>query len=177
MGDSSFASINGVLYPSPESSLLEAIDVGFRGMSGAIAVNQGTQELVGMFVGRGAALGLKEGAELPEIIHYLSKKEEGREVSDTKLTEPTIIPSLPSELKILCKYLGEKFDKLEKKVEIVDKKVDYLLQNTLLKHDINQVLTIVAQRRGLIVPGHIIAKHIETGSAVEIRSFAKLQED
>ena len=161
--NSSFASITSVLYPSPESALLEAIDVGFRGMSGAIALKQETTELVGMFVRRGAALGLKEGAEVPKFAHHRTKETIAEHSSATT-------PSLSPELKILCEYFNQKFERIEKKM-------DYLLQDALMKHDLNQLLGIVALRRGLVLPSHAIMKHIETSPAVELRKFAKLQED
>lgn len=50
--------VNGTIYESPNSGLLEVINIGFNGMSGAIAIsNEKTLEMVGMFIGRGKNLG------------------------------------------------------------------------------------------------------------------------
>lgn len=42
--ESVIGAVSSLLYPSPSSPLLEAIDVGFRGMSGAIAIDTSTDE-------------------------------------------------------------------------------------------------------------------------------------
>lgn len=48
--------VKGTVYPSPKSSFLESIGIGFRGMSGAICVDD-DNGLIGMFVRRGHDLG------------------------------------------------------------------------------------------------------------------------
>ena len=53
----SFGKVNGVAYASPNSEMLEALNIGFKGMSGAIAVNN-NNDLIGMFVRRGVSLGV-----------------------------------------------------------------------------------------------------------------------
>lgn len=53
----------GIIYRSPSSSLYEAINVGFRGMSGAICVDPNNiGSYVGMFVRLGKNLGSDSGA-------------------------------------------------------------------------------------------------------------------
>lgn len=51
----------GIVYNSPNSKMLEATNIGFKGMSGSIAVSEFGYSfggLVGMFVGRGTDLGV-----------------------------------------------------------------------------------------------------------------------
>lgn len=56
-----FGKMIGITYPSPNSSLLESLNIGHRGFSGAICVDN-TIGLVGMFIGRGTELGQNEDA-------------------------------------------------------------------------------------------------------------------
>lgn len=170
MNNSSFASISSVLYPSPESYLLEVIDVGFRGMSGAIALEQETMQIVCMFVRRGAAVGLKEGAQALKFVRSQDKDiiverldpiqiEATLTNSIPTISSPNAMPSLLPELKILCEHIEQKFERLEKKIDAVgnkveilenklEKKMDYLIQNALMKHDLYNLLSIAALRRG-----------------------------
>ena len=146
-----------MLYPSPESNLLEAID--------------GTQELAGMFVRRGTTLGLKEGVELSEFLHQINKEKKIEQFEMKLVEKETAVPSyLSSDLKIILGYLDKKF-------EFVEKKADYLLQNNIMKQDLNRLLSLTAQRRGLVIPNQAILKHIETSEFVEIKSFPKMMSD
>jgi len=111
--DSSFASLNAVLYPSPESKLLEAVDVGFRGMSGAIATKNATTELIGMFVKRGVALGWKSGPGGDVGVEILSqpppKRKNTHYLDKTEEPIPIIKPpqNLSSpDLQEISNYLG-----------------------------------------------------------------------
>jgi hypothetical protein len=63
--------VKGIVYPSPGSTFLESIGIGFRGMSGAVCVDD-KNDLIGMFVRRGVDLGthkseilIKNGSTLP----------------------------------------------------------------------------------------------------------------
>ena len=58
--ESSFASIESILYKSPNSDLLEGLDIGFRGMSGAIAVDSDNGKVTGILVRRGGSIAIKE---------------------------------------------------------------------------------------------------------------------
>ena len=187
--NSSFASINAVLYPSPESSLLEAIDVGFRGLSGAIALRRETPQLAGMFVVRGAALGLKENAKLPDFIKTsdLAKDafKDALSKATTLTTEPVVMPSMSPELRTVCEYLEARLDnrigmlenKLENGIRKLEDKVDYLVNNTLMRSDLQNLLSVAALKRGLIVSSQAIHDHIKTGQSVEVKAFAELQVD
>ena len=52
----SWGKIKGVVYPSPNSLLLESIGIGFKGMSGAVCTDE-NNNLVGMFIRRCGDLG------------------------------------------------------------------------------------------------------------------------
>lgn len=205
VNNSALASIDSVLYPSPESQLLEALDVGFRGMSGAVALKHGTKQVLGLFVGKGTALGLKENAELPEFLKA-SRKEKAEVQTTVKwshLKESSVVtaektdPSLNltasnseiinmtqlflQELKKVETRLEAKsdhgFEQLNRQMQHLDDKVDYLVRNALMKQDLNNLLNIVALRRGLVISNQSIFNHIERSLHVEIKTFAKLPDE
>lgn len=62
---SMIGSTKATLYKSPSDGLIESIDIGFRGMSGAIAISA-ESNIVGMFVKRGGLIGLRK----PSPIEY-----------------------------------------------------------------------------------------------------------
>jgi hypothetical protein len=67
--NSTLGQVDGQLYPSPNSKLLEIVDVGFRGMSGALVVS-GDNRAIGMLLRRGKPIDLKVSrspAQLPSI--------------------------------------------------------------------------------------------------------------
>lgn len=49
--------VDGVIYKSPESDLYETIGIGFRGMSGALCINN-KKKVSGMYIRRGEDLGV-----------------------------------------------------------------------------------------------------------------------
>ena len=53
--NSTLGQVNGQLYPSPNSKLFEVVDVGFRGMSGALVVRDSSDDnsAIGMLLRRG----------------------------------------------------------------------------------------------------------------------------
>ena len=57
--DSSFVALNATLFQSPKSELVEALEVGFRGMSGAIAIGE-LGKFHGILVRRGAVQDIKD---------------------------------------------------------------------------------------------------------------------
>jgi hypothetical protein len=59
-----FGKITGIVYPSPNSSLLESLNIGHKGFSGAVCVDD-SNGLVGMFIRRGTELGQNNDALPP----------------------------------------------------------------------------------------------------------------
>lgn len=57
--DSVFGKMNGTVYASPNSTLLEVPNIGFKGMSGAIAVDD-NGDCIGMLLRRGSNLGERD---------------------------------------------------------------------------------------------------------------------
>ena len=190
-----FGSMNSVLYPSPESNLLEALDVGFRGMSGAVAVKHNTRELVGMFVGKGIPIELKKGAPLPDFMYKRFKK--GEESSEHVLREEKkgsaedLLSQLSStDSKIIMEFLLETHKKIDSKINTVDskistvdlkintidQKVQFLVDNALKKGDLDQLLNGIALRRGVVIPSRLMLKHIDESQSIEISRFAKFQD-
>lgn len=78
-----FGKLNGTVYESPNSCLLEAVNIGFKGMSGAICVKD--NKLVGMFVGRAKDLG-SDTRTLPRGI-ILPCKEMLKNIRDKNIVE------------------------------------------------------------------------------------------
>ncbi len=204
--NSSFASINSVVYPSPESELLEALDVGFRGMSGALALKQETAEVVGMFVGRGTALGLKMNVELPDFFETKNQEKETIESyfeksQPDKIEAPSeaaslkkyelaeaknaLLAKLPPDLQNVVKGFleyqkilkEEGLDSLRDDLRSLKRKLDFLVQETLTKDDLNNLLSVAALRRGLIISNQGILQHILESKHMEIKSFAKLKNE
>ena len=168
--NSSFASIDAVVYPSPESPLLEALDVGFRGLSGAIAVMKRNQTLLGMFIKRAESLGLKEDAALNKHIDSgnfydeFSKYSNNNEDADNhlvmevasqvsgeyQLTSP-IPGSLQSEeTKFLFDYLQHEFLNLSTQNSRMDKRFTHLEERfTHLEEKIDQLEKRVLKKKHL----------------------------
>jgi hypothetical protein len=64
--DYQLGSISGTIYKSPNSVLYEALNIGFRGMSGAICSNN-KKNFIGMFVRLGSNLGSDPNASTLQI--------------------------------------------------------------------------------------------------------------
>ena len=60
--NSTLGQVDGQLYPSPNSKLFEVVDVGFRGMSGALVVLNSSDDnsAIGMLLRRGKPIDLKK---------------------------------------------------------------------------------------------------------------------
>lgn len=63
---STIGSTKATLYRSPSDGLLESVDIGFRGMSGAMAISA-NKKVVGMFVKRGTLIDMKKLSPIERV--------------------------------------------------------------------------------------------------------------
>jgi len=63
---------------------------------------------------------------------------------------------------------------MDSKINNIDDTTSYLVENSIMKHDLNNLLNIVALRRGLIISSQTILHHITESQYVNITAFAKL---
>jgi hypothetical protein len=100
------------VYPSAKSLLLEALDVSFKGMSGALVTSDinGQSKVIGMLLRRGTPIDLRE--------KFVKQHLTVTTFSDSMIHEymPTMTPDDTSVLSLL-KQMNRKIDNLEKKLD------------------------------------------------------------
>lgn len=168
--DRTLASINAVMYVSPGGfGLFEALNIGFRGMSGAIAFERGDspeKKCVGMFVRMGRSIPLKKskGKNLTDTdTATLTEKATLNFLNDTAVATSFISAGKLSNnsdrdsviLSAILEKIDSKFDSLRTDIlnrfDIVDKRFDFVdkeLFDTLKRNDIKEILTVAAMKRG-----------------------------
>ena len=158
---------NAVLYSTPDDTkkdqpLFEALDVGFRGMSGAVGLRHDTTELVGMFVKRGALIQLKSQKNMQDK-RLTNKGEQARDLG--------VLPRLNKEYSPVQRFfrslLGlddmeskfdSKFDYLDRKF---DSKFDDLAEIVLCKADLKELGAVFDARRGIFLSAAAIHSLIQ----------------
>jgi hypothetical protein len=146
--------------------LLESIDIGFRGMSGAMAIAD-TGKCVGMFVKRGAT-----GALIP-----LKNKDEKKENidEDTKpvSTEDKLLEYSWFE-RMFLPGLCSKIEKMDAKMESMSADMKVLLaqmDQTLKKEDLRELGAVFDARRGIFLPSTAIISAIEDAHSTNLTNF------
>lgn len=128
--NATLGSLATTLYPvSGKEQLLEALDVGFRGLSGAVAVapeNEG--KCLGFFVRRGDPV--MAGPPGNTFAQLDGTKKKGGSASLSSISTPDI------------KVLGE----------IMEKRFDTIESQMLTKDDLFPIFNAVSLRRGIILP-------------------------
>jgi len=169
---SAFSSLHGKVYVSPESKLLEVLDVGFRGMSGAMAISNSDLSFLGMLVRRAASLGLEpDGENLHKIndnersdnketrkesnqkifVHRRAQDKEYRK-DGSKRGDGENLDKLIELVEDMDLKLDSKFIKLENDIIKLDNKFIKLDNEVLKKQHLEKLLTIIALRRSLLMP-------------------------
>ena len=155
-----------ILYKSPKPSLivgsddipmsddrpmLESMDVGFRGMSGAIAVND-NGKCIGMFVKRGTLIPLKPPRKV-------SAEEEYEDTA--KSLDFATVPARPSSWieKVLypsrsadMASINAQFRYLNAQFRRIDAQLQNLTDVVLKKEDLSELGVVFDARRGLFLP-------------------------
>lgn len=155
LGDrSELAAKDAVVYKSPNSELLEAIDIGFRGLSGAIATEKDSDKVVGLFIRKGKAVALKTtkiDLQLQALKDTVSKKEIS---ADDIQSEDT---------RILYKLLKRDITNLQDQIFALD-------QEVLKRQHLEEVLNVAALRRGLLLPCSAIVSLV-SGQAKNVKEW------
>lgn len=120
------ASTKAYVYPSPNSSLLEALNVGFRGMSGAIVTSliHGHAMVLGMLLRRGKPIELRM-SNLNDV---------------TTQTE-----NLSAEISLGERAILQKLDTIHHRLEVLENKV-------LTVGDLDRLCNVVSMRRSIVMP-------------------------
>lgn len=117
------------MYKSPNSNLLEVINVGFRGLSGAIAVVWENEQplLTGMLLKRGLPM------HMPFDFVPSNDERNSEFASNTDICNPEM------------KGILAKLDALERKLLTLE-------QKALRRDDLENLLNITSMRRSIIMP-------------------------
>lgn len=124
--------------------LLEAVDIGFRGMSGAIALHAESSKCVGLFVARGSLISFK------------------------KRTTESILQSVPLEsnppyepinhMSAESKQIMARLDRMTTRLDGMTTYLEYLYLNGLTRDDIHELGVVVDARRGIFLPATTLAE-------------------
>ena len=154
----------------PDRRLLEFMDVGFRGMSGAVAVNE-DGKCVGMFVKRGKLIPLKP----PRLatVGSSTAKTEDTAVPAESATVPVAQPSwleqllFPSRAADIARTDAQ-FLQVNKQLLQLNKKLEHLASVVLKKEDLPELSVVFDARRGLFLPSTNILSILSSGDEMSI---------
>ena len=165
-----------MLYPSPaqspessegdlvEGGLVEAVDLGFRGMSGALAMRHGAGSLVstceGMFIKRGSLRPFKK------IRHPLDPDIHMNEDLGTMNRRDKKYNTVQRALRGI---LG--IDRIEEMLDASDKKLDHLVRNGLVKSDLHEIGVVLGARRGIFLPANMMTDIVLSSAAVRVKDI------
>lgn len=147
--DSSLAAKSIVLYRSPGSpcEFIESLDVGFRGLSGAVAISISSQTLLGLFVRKAISIPLNE-----KHFGAPGKTQNTTATVNHTINEEEIIDMLkdmPPPFDTIYAAISMKTSRLENKLEELKLRV-------LQRHQLEEILQVANVRRGLFLPANII---------------------
>lgn len=189
--NSEIGSREAVLYPTPSTSnvvegeiqgdpaflsgesLLEAIDTGFRGMSGAIAIQN--ERCAGMLVMRGYFRELKR-KRIPTFQFSNTLQESSTAIPpddhdyDKKEADEAVVQYYSRSQRFVRSFLG--LDQMEARIEAnlrtldrrlgnVESALTYLIHNGLVREDLHELAVVIDARRGIFLPSNIMAKLIQ----------------
>lgn len=164
-----------ILYPSPSPAqlpelsegdmdagdLLEAVDIGFRGMSGALAMRHqhphdtGPITCEGMFIKRGSLRSLKKSSL--DLNNFAStKKDESTAIFHPRQAKYNGIQ------RAMRRFLG--LDRMEDMLE-------YIGQNGLVKADLHEIGVVIDARRGIFLPANRIVDIVSSSAAVHVKDI------
>ena len=134
--------------PGGNGHLFDVLDVGFRGMSGAVGLRQDSTELIGIFVKRGALIKLK--GNFPVTVPSQEAKTGAARMTDASNYTPFQsffrgllgLDILEKRFDALEKRLDNidcRLDKVDDRFDNVDDSLDNLLQVVLKKSDLKEL--------------------------------------
>lgn len=150
---SSLAYRQAVANPSPDSALWEVIDVGFRGMSGALGAcheQDSKFSFVGMLTRRATSIPHKTKRLLAK---HLPTADSSLSVDYPMLPKTTNNPSLD----LLLPWLNG----MQIRIQSLDEEV-------LKKADLEAILSVAALRRSLILPSQEIQRILQRENLIKI---------
>jgi nitrate reductase NapAB chaperone NapD len=141
-------STRATLYKTTNKKLIESLDIGFKGMSGAVAVSDETK-LVGLFVKRANLIPLKSHKSQDDLSLAFSRKP---------------LPPPPNEFSPFEKYLFEEIQTLKSELQI--------LKNTVItKNDLKEISVVLDARRGIFLTSTEIINIIEHSKSIPIANI------
>ncbi|AYV87238.1 MAG: hypothetical protein Sylvanvirus41_3 [Sylvanvirus sp.] len=143
------------VYPSPNSSFFEAMNIGFQGISGAIVCSNDSNSVVGMIIRLGEHINSKFMSILSKDRPLPSSQQIESTSSKAPANENFIeqISVQSSDSKEIVKALG-----------IIEKKIDKLYQESLRLQDLENLFHITHLKRSIILPGHMMRNIIDEES-------------
>lgn len=149
----------------PERPMLESMDVGFRGMSGAVAVNE-DGKCVGMFVKRGKLIPLKP-LRLATVGSSTAKTEDAAVPAESATVPvPVAQPSWLEQL--LFPSRAADIARTDAQFLQVIKQLEHLASVVLKKEDLSELSVVFDARRGLFLPSTNILSILSSGDAMSI---------
>jgi hypothetical protein len=161
--------IDAIVYSPPgdrsgDMHLFEALDVGFRGMSGAVGLRDDTTELVGMFVKRGSLIQLKQKNSIPPK-NYIPENHSIPSIFE-EATRKNVIPASKKHYTIVQTFfrsllgldLMEKSidDRFHEMTKSIDERFDDLTSIVLQKKDLKELGAVFDARRGIFLSADAI---------------------
>eukprot|EP00595_Chromulina_sp_UTEXLB2642_P003481 CAMPEP_0196763832 /NCGR_PEP_ID=MMETSP1095-20130614/4850_1 /TAXON_ID=96789 ORGANISM="Chromulina nebulosa, Strain UTEXLB2642" /NCGR_SAMPLE_ID=MMETSP1095 /ASSEMBLY_ACC=CAM_ASM_000446 /LENGTH=185 /DNA_ID=CAMNT_0042117907 /DNA_START=345 /DNA_END=899 /DNA_ORIENTATION=+ len=155
-----------ILYKTPSNdhdsddnnNLVEALDIGFGGMSGAVAIND-NNDLVAMFVNRGTLIPSKRSIETDETITGIPRKDKPNNKLYTliQLFFRSILGFNDDKVDSNLSNIGDKLDGLIGRVDQIDKEF-------VKWSDLKELGAVFDSRRGIFITSSAIIKLIHQPS-------------
>lgn len=150
--ESAFGAMSTVLYRSPQCNLLEAIDVGFRGFSGALFLRE--DAVVGLFLRRGT--NITRNVQPKKSLHHHQSKALLSTRSHEAIFPPSSPPSDTTEQSALLEAFRQFEIRAESRMLHLEKTVSEMMSSLrselMNKNDFEVLLNVMAMRRGLAMP-------------------------
>ena len=156
-----------ILYKTPrryvpdtdDRPMLESMDVGFRGMSGGVAVNE-KGKCVGIFVKRGRLIQLK-----PPRMATVNSTSAGSE--DSAETVPASQPSWVEQL--LFPSRAADIARTDAQLRPISDRLNHLADVVLKKEDLSELGVVFDARRGLFLPSTNILS-IDDATSIPVKA-------
>jgi hypothetical protein len=145
-------SVKAQVYPSPRSQLLEALDIGFKGMSGALVTSDidGQSKVIGMLLRRGNPIDLSNTSVINKQHSTVTTF-----INDSVIHHEEYVSAVtPNDGSVLSliRQMNRKLEILDRKIDNLEKKFEDLEKKVLTTDDLDRLLHVTAMRRSIIMP-------------------------